>query len=221
MARVTETIDVNVPVNTAYNQWTQFESFPQFIDGVEQVTQLSDTRLHWKADVGGKTKEWDAEITEQTPDQRIAWTSTTGARNAGVVTFQSLGGDRTRVQLQMDVEPDGPVESAGVALSALQRQVKGDLEKFKGFIESRRQPTGAWRGEIHGGETTNTASGSTGSASSGLDYASGTGTGGTRSTGGTGAGGDDGIGGDHGTGATSADTSGGTAGSGGTETGPR
>ncbi len=168
MAQVTESIDVNVPVHTAYNQWTQFESFPQFMDGVEQVQQLSDTRLHWKADVRGKTKEWDAEITEQTPDQRIAWTSTTGARNAGVVTFQSLGGDRTRVQLQMDVEPEGPVESAGVALGALQRQVKGDLDKFKGFIESRGQETGAWRGEVHGGETTSTASGSAGSSSSGL-----------------------------------------------------
>ena len=173
MAQVTESIDVNVPVHTAYNQWTQFESFPQFMDGVEQVQQLSDTRLHWKADVRGKTKEWDAEITEQTPDQRIAWTSTTGARNAGVVTFQSLGGDRTRVQLQMDVEPEGPVESAGVALGALQRQVKGDLDKFKGFIESRGQETGAWRGEVHGGETTSTGSGSTGGTGTGGDYGTG------------------------------------------------
>ncbi len=170
MAQVTESIDVNVPVHTAYNQWTQFESFPQFMDGVQQVTQISDTRLHWKADVAGRTKEWDAEITEQTPDQRIAWTSTSGARNAGVVTFQPLDSDSCRVQLQMDVEPDGPVESAGTSLGFLQRTVKDDLEKFKQFIESRGQATGAWRGQVQGGETTSSGSGSTLSHGSSADY---------------------------------------------------
>ncbi len=201
MTQVTSSIDVNVPVHTAYDQWTQFESFPQFMEGVEQVTQLSDTRLHWKADVAGRTKEWDAEITEQTPDQRIAWTSTSGARSAGVVTFQSLGADSSRIQLQMDVEPDGPVESAGTSLGFLQRQVKDDLQRFKSFIESRGQETGAWRGEVHGGETT--SSGGTRASGSSADYGTtgsnyggtgaGYGTGGSKSgsnderTGGTGA----------------------------------
>ena len=173
MAQVTESIDVNVPVRTAYDQWTQFESFPEFMEGVEQVTQMSDTRLHWKAEINGRIKEWDAEVTEQTPDQRVAWTSTTGARNAGVVTFQSLGGDRSRVQLQMDVEPEGAVESAGTALGFFQRQVKGDLERFREFIERTGHETGAWRGRVEGGETTSTGSSSSGVVgigSRGSDY---------------------------------------------------
>ena len=148
MAKVEEYVEVNVPVQTAYNQWTQFEDFPQFMDGVEQVQQLDDTKLHWVAEIAGRRKEWDAEITEQQPDERVAWTSTTGARNAGVVTFHRLGDTQTRVMLQMDVEPEGPIESAGAALGALQSQVKGDLQRFKEFIESRGQETGAWRGEV-------------------------------------------------------------------------
>ena len=146
--KVEESIRVDVPVTTAYNQWTQFEDFPQFMENVESVQQLDEKRLHWKADVAGKTKEWDAEITEQIPDERVAWTSTTGARNAGVVTFHRLDENRSRVMLQMDVEPEGPVESAGAALGVLQGQVKGDLERFKKFIEERGQETGAWRGEV-------------------------------------------------------------------------
>jgi uncharacterized membrane protein len=148
MANVTESIDVNVPLQTAYNQWTQFEEFPQFMEGVKSVTQVDDQRLHWIAEVAGDEKEWDAEITEQKPDERVAWTSISGARNAGVVTFHRIDDNTTRVTLQMDVEPEGIVESAGEALGFLQRRVKGDLERFKDFIESRGQETGAWRGKI-------------------------------------------------------------------------
>ena len=148
MSSITESIDVNVPVRTAYNQWTQFEEFPQFMSAVERVDQLDDTRLHWVAKVGGKTKEWDARITEQTPDQRVAWTATSGAENAGVVTFHRIDENKTRVTVQMDVDPEGVVESVGDAAGVPDRQVKGDLERFKEFIESRGQETGAWRGEV-------------------------------------------------------------------------
>jgi uncharacterized membrane protein len=148
MSSITESIDVNVPVRTAYNQWTQFEEFPQFMSAVERVDQLDDTRLHWVAKVGGKTKEWDARITEQTPDQRVAWTATSGAENAGVVTFHRIDENKTRVTVQMDVDPEGVVESVGDAAGVPDRQVKGDLERFKEFIESRGVETGAWRGEI-------------------------------------------------------------------------
>jgi uncharacterized membrane protein len=148
MSSITESIDVNVPVRTAYNQWTQFEEFPHFMSAVERVDQLDDTRLHWVAKVGGKTKEWDARITEQTPDQRVAWTATSGAENAGVVTFHRIDENKTRVTVQMDVDPEGVVESVGDAAGVPDRQVKGDLERFKEFIESRGQETGAWRGEI-------------------------------------------------------------------------
>jgi len=143
-----ESIDVQVPVRTAYNQWTQFEEFPQFMEGVERVEQLDDTRLHWVAKVAGKTKEWDAKITEQTPDQRIAWTATSGAENAGVVTFHRIDDATTRVTVQMDVDPEGPVENVGDAVGVPERRVKGDLERFKEFIESRGRETGAWRGEV-------------------------------------------------------------------------
>lgn len=156
MAEVTESVEVDVPVRSAYNQWTQFEQFPEFMDGVKQVEQLDDTRLHWVAEIAGRRKEWDAQITEQIPDERVAWTSTTGARNAGVVTFHRLDDARTRVTLQMDVEPEGPIESAGAALGALQSQVKGDLERFKKYIEERGQETGAWRGEVRQTDVTGT-----------------------------------------------------------------
>ncbi len=144
-------IEVDVPVSVAYNQWTQFETFPQFMDGVEQVTQRDDTHLHWKAKVGGKTEEWDAEITEQAPDQRIAWRSTSGAPNEGVVTFDKRGANRTRVTLRLSYTPQGPAEQAGAALGVLARQVEDDLNRFKAFIEARGDATGAWRGEIQGG----------------------------------------------------------------------
>src|SRR5579885_1170006 len=116
MGSVLASIDVNVPVRTAYNQWTQFESFPHFMEGVQEVRQLDDTRLHWRAKIGGKEKEWDAKITEQQPDQRIAWTSTSGAENAGVVTFHRIDDNRTRVTLQLDFDPEGFVENVGDAV---------------------------------------------------------------------------------------------------------
>jgi uncharacterized membrane protein len=151
MASVVESIDVNVPVRTAYDQWTQFEEFPKFMEGVKSVEQLDDTHIHWKAMIAGQQKDWDAEITEQRPDERVAWRSTSGAPNAGVVTFHRIDDNTTRVTLQMDVEPEGPVESAGTALGVLERQVKGDLERFKKFIEGRGVETGGWRGEVPAG----------------------------------------------------------------------
>jgi uncharacterized membrane protein len=143
-----KSVEVDVPVRTVYNQWTQFEEFPRFMEGVEAVRQLDDKRLHWKAKIAGKTEEWDAVIIEQVPDRRIAWRSTTGARNDGAVTFFPLGSARTRVQLRLDVEPQGPIENLGVALGLLERRVEGDLNRFKEFIEGRRVASGAWRGEV-------------------------------------------------------------------------
>jgi uncharacterized membrane protein len=148
MSEIVETVEVDVPVRTAYNQWTQFESFPQFMEGVERVEQLDDTTLRWHAEVAGKDKTWTARITEQEPDQRIACTSTEGARNAGVVTFHRLDENRTRVTLQLDVEPEGPVENVGDALGFVARRAKGDMERFKEFIERRGTATGAWRGTV-------------------------------------------------------------------------
>jgi uncharacterized membrane protein len=151
MANVTDSIDVHVPLSTAYNQWTQFEQFPQFMEGVKSVTQLDDTRLRWVAEVAGQEKDWIAEITEQAPDMRVAWRSLSGAENAGVVTFHHIDDDTTRVTLQMDVDPEGIVESAGSALGFLERRVKGDLERFKEFIEARGSESGAWRGTVEQG----------------------------------------------------------------------
>jgi uncharacterized membrane protein len=148
MARFEHAIDVNVPVRTAYDQWTQFEDFPEFMDGVEEVEQISDTELRWRAEIGGRTEEWTAEITEQEPDKRIAWTSTSGARNGGVVTFHHIDDDTTRVMLQIEYEPETIVENVGSALGVVQRRMKGDLERFKEFIEARGEPTGAWRGKV-------------------------------------------------------------------------
>jgi uncharacterized membrane protein len=150
MGKVESSIEVNVPVSTAYNQWTQFEEFPRFMEGVKHVRQLDDRTLEWNAEIAGKDKTWQAEITEQEPDERIAWTSTSGARNAGVVTFHRISDDTTKVMLQMDFEPEGAMESAGDALGIPERQVQGDLERFKEFIESRGTETGAWRGEVEG-----------------------------------------------------------------------
>ena len=148
MASVVESIDVKVPVSTAYNQWTQFEEFPRFMDGVTSVTQTDDTHLRWVAEVGGKEKEWDAVITEQHPDERVAWRATSGAENAGVVTFHRIDDETTRVTLQLDADPEGLVEDVGTALGFLDRRVKGDLERFKEYIESRGTESGAWRGEV-------------------------------------------------------------------------
>ena len=148
MATVEQSIEVDVPVRTAYNQWTQFEEFPTFMEGVESVTQLDDTHLRWVAQIGGKTHEWEAEITEQHPDERIAWRAIDGKNNAGVVTFHRLADQRCKVMVQMDFETEGIVESVGSALGADDRRVKGDLERFKEMIESRGTETGAWRGEV-------------------------------------------------------------------------
>jgi uncharacterized membrane protein len=148
MSVIEESIEVEVPLSTAYNQWTQFEEFPQFMEGVEKVIQLEDDRLHWAAEVGGQRREWEAKITEQRPDERVAWTSTEGAKNAGVVTFHRIDDDTTRVMLQLEFEPEGLAEKAGDALGVLKRRAKGDLERFKEMIEARGRETGAWRGEI-------------------------------------------------------------------------
>jgi uncharacterized membrane protein len=150
MARVEQEIEVDVPLNVAYDQWTQFEAFPSFLDGVKRVAQLDDKRLAWEAEVGGFVREWTAEIVDQTPDTRIAWRSTSGERNDGAVLFRSLAPDRTAIQLTVDFEPEGPIEEVGTALGMVDRRVRGDLERFKAFIEQRGEPTGAWRGEIHG-----------------------------------------------------------------------
>jgi uncharacterized membrane protein len=148
MARIEKSIDIDLPVHTVYNQWTQFEEFPRFMEGVREVRQLDDTHLHWRAEVGGRDKEWDAEITEQIPDDRIAWRSRAGAGNAGVVTFHRLSDTSTRVMLQLEYEPEGAVESTADALGLVSRRVTGDLERFKAFIESRGRETGAWRGKV-------------------------------------------------------------------------
>ena len=149
MSTIEKTVDVDVPVRTAYDQWTQFESFPEFMEGVESVEQLDDKRLHWKAEIGGVTREWDAEIVDQTPDERITWRATEGTRNDGTVSFASedLEG-ATKVTMRLDYEPEGAVEKAGDLLNVVERRVEGDLERFKKFIESRGAETGAWRGEV-------------------------------------------------------------------------
>lgn len=151
MNTVEKSITVDVPVNTAYNQWTQFEDFPEFMDGVQEVIQEDDTRLHWRANIAGKDVEWEAEIIEQTPDSRISWRSTTGAYNAGTVTFLPEGNERARVTLRLEYEPEGFFESVGSAVGLVDSRVEGDLERFKQFIEERGSETGAWRGEVHGG----------------------------------------------------------------------
>ena len=149
MSSVTKSIDVNVPVQVAYNQWTQFESFSHFMEGVQQVQQLGNKMLHWKAEVGGKEQEWDAEITEQIPNERIAWRSTSGDPNAGVVTFHYIAPQKSRVGLQLDYNPEGIVEKVGDALGFMTRRVEGDLKRFKEFIEARGAETGAWRGDVN------------------------------------------------------------------------
>ena len=154
MSQILESIDVDVPVRTAYDQWTQFESFPEFMEGVEKVEQLTDTTMRWTAEIGGQQKSWTAEITEQTPDQRIAWNATEGAENAGVVTFHRLDDQKSRVTLQLDVDPEGPIETVGDALGFVQRRAKGDLERFKEFIEDRGAASGAWRGTVEQSDVT-------------------------------------------------------------------
>ena len=148
MPTIEQSIDVDVPLSTAYNQWTQFESFPRFMGGVEQVTQLTDTLTHWKTSVGGVDREFDAEITEQHPDERVAWKSIDGKTHAGVVTFHRLSQDTTRVMVQIDWETETLAEKAGAAIGIDDMQVKKDLAKFKEYIESRGVEEGGWRGDV-------------------------------------------------------------------------
>ncbi|MFC9282255.1 SRPBCC family protein [Streptomyces collinus] len=150
MSQVEESIEVHVPVSAAYNQWTQFEDFPQFMDGVERIEQRTDTLTHWKTRIGGVEREFDAEITEQIPDERVAWSSIGGeAHQPGVVTFHYIDDHTTKIMLQLDYEPEGLAETVGDKLGFVRRQANGDLKRFKGFIESRGgTETGAWRGEV-------------------------------------------------------------------------
>ena len=152
MSRFEHVITVDVPVREAYNQWTQFESFPEFMEGVKKVVQLDDRQLEWTAEIAGQERHWKAVITDQTPDTRVAWKSTEGAENAGAVLFQPIGANQTRVTLHIDVDPEGFIEHVGDKVGAIDRRVKGDLDRFKAFIERRGTATGAWRGEIHGSE---------------------------------------------------------------------
>ena len=152
MEHIEKSIECDVSVHAAYNQWTQFESFPQFMEGVTRVRQLDDKRMHWEAKIGGKKEEWTAEIQEQVPDKRISWRSTSGAENSGTVTFQDLGGNRCKVTLRLNYDPKGFTENLGDALGVMDARVRGDLERFKDFIEARGTETGAWRGEIRGGQ---------------------------------------------------------------------
>lgn len=148
MERIEKNIEVDCPVSTVYNQWTQFEEFPRFMAGVKQVRQIDDTHVHWQAEVWGKEVEWDAEITEQDPDKRISWKSTSGTLNAGTVRFEAMGADRTHVRLLMAYEPADAMENVGDALGLLDARVQTTLNDFKKFIEARGRETGGWRGQV-------------------------------------------------------------------------
>ena len=149
MSSTEESVEVEVPVRTAYDQWTQFEEFPRFMDGVQEIRQLDATHTHWKTEIAGVKREFDAEITEQLPDERVAWKSTEGEKQAGVVTFHRLDDTKTRVTVQMDYDPQGVVENVGDKLGIVDRRVKGDLKRFKEYIEQRGAgETGAWRGQV-------------------------------------------------------------------------
>jgi len=148
MGTITEHVDVDVPIRLAYDQWTQFESFPTFMGGVDSITQTDDTHTHWKTTVGGVTREFDTVITEQHPEERVAWKSTDGKTHAGVVTFHKLDDSTTRVTVQLDWEPEGLKEKVGAAVGVDDHQVKADLKRFKQFIEERGQAEGAWRGDV-------------------------------------------------------------------------
>jgi hypothetical protein len=167
MSNIEKSIEVDVPVRTAYNQWTQFEQFPQFMKGVKSVRQLDASHLQWRAEIAGKDVEWTAEITHQEPDRHIGWRSTSGAPNAGSVKFEQLAANRTRVTLRLDYVPEGAVEKTGSAMGVVSQRIEGDLHKFKKFIEERGQETGAWRGEIHEGSVSRGSSGLSTSAGSG------------------------------------------------------
>jgi uncharacterized membrane protein len=152
VSQIQQSVDVDVPVSVAYNQWTQFESFPQFMSGVESITQIDDTHNHWVTNIAGVTREFDTEVTEQHPDERIAWASTSGeSKHAGVVTFHRLDENKTRVMIQIDWEPSDLVEKIGSAVNIDEHQVRQDAERFKQFIESRGTEQGGWRGDVDAG----------------------------------------------------------------------
>jgi uncharacterized membrane protein len=155
MPKIEDSIEVQVPVRQAYNQWTQFEEFPAFMEGIQSVQQLDDTHVHWVAEIRGESREWTTEIVEQQPEKKVAWKTIEGEiRNDGVVTFEQVAGGQTRVNVQMDVEGESTAENvAGDLLGVVKRQVHGDLERFKQLIENRDEETGAWRGEVRDGET--------------------------------------------------------------------
>ena len=167
MSTTTESVEVDVPVSTTYNQWTQFEDFPRFMAGVLEVHQLDNTHLRWRAEIAGKQEEWDSEITEQTPDRVIAWRSTGGAHNTGHVSFQPLSANRTRIELRIDYEPRGLTEKIGDAMGAVSMRASGNLQRFKQFIERRGVETGAWRGTVSGGQERGIGIGSSGMGSTG------------------------------------------------------
>jgi uncharacterized membrane protein len=152
METVKESIDVGVPVSTAYNQWTQFEEFPTFMEGVESVGQIDDTHLRWVAEVGGERREWRAEIVEQVPDEKLAWRAVEVNGPNGIVTFEPLGEEKTLITVEMSYEPEGLKESLGAKIGLDNRQVREDLERFKQVVEALGQETGAWRGEVHSGQ---------------------------------------------------------------------
>ena len=158
MAKVDKTIEVNVPLQTAYNQWTQFEEFPEFMEGAQEVRQLEDERLFWAAEVGGERKEWYARITRQVPDEVIAWESEGGVVNHGTVVFRQKGSEKTEVELHLEYEPEDFKEQLGDLLGVVSRRVEGDLKRFKEFMEDRGRETGAWRGEIIHGATADESS---------------------------------------------------------------
>jgi uncharacterized membrane protein len=165
---VEDSIEVDVPVSTAYNQWTQFEDFPQFMQDVLEVRQVDDTHLHWRARIAGKEEEWDAEITNQIPDRRIAWKSTSGPPNSGAVSFEPISDNRTRVTLRMSYQPRNALEKVGDALGAVKLETSTNLHRFREFLQSRGRETGAWRGTVSGGSTTGNGTGaSSGSGMSG------------------------------------------------------
>ncbi len=151
--KVEKSVLVNVPLSVAYNQWTQFEEFPQFMGGITSVTQLSDDRLEWVAEIAGVRRQWEARVVEQVPDRKVAWAATEGATNAGAVTFEDVGGGQTQVHLSLEYEPEGLVETVGDKLGVVENQAESDLERFKAFIESEGYASGAWRGSVAGGST--------------------------------------------------------------------
>jgi carbon monoxide dehydrogenase subunit G len=154
--KVEKSILVNVPVSTAYNQWTQFEDFPQFMGGVKSVTQHDNDRLDWVAEIAGVRRQWTARILEQVPDQKVAWAATEGATNAGEVTFEDVGGGQTSVHLSLEHEPEGLLEKVGDKLNIIENQAEADLDRFKSFIEAEGYATGAWRGSVNGGAVVGT-----------------------------------------------------------------